>query len=507
MERNDAFKVVYSVEFSPDGSKLYCSSYSELYQIETRLADASAIKNSLTSIPCKSSYIGALQIGPNGKIYGVNGGTPYILAINRPNEKGNACELVSDAIKNNTGTTNFYFGLPAFISSDLNQKRIPFTVMQLCEGKKVKLRWDQANIDSLKWQIRDGQGRYITTVYGNDVTYTYPADGTYRIRAQYTRNCSFEYVDTTILLKEIKFDLLGRDTMLCPGTSLQLNPGIAGATYEWSDGSTAATYTVTKPDTYWVKVTSDCGILRDTIHVNYQTPLDYLSDDTTICYGDELTIVPAHKGNAYIWSTGSADSVINIKEPGEYSVRVRRNYCWEEDKIKVNQYPGLWTALGDEYFICEEDSELVKLDAGKHLSTYLWYPTGETTQWIMVKKKGPYYVTVADFRGCTGEDGTIVRTRCPMTFEFPNAFSPNGDGVNDMYIPVGNNITGMELIIFNAWGERVFSTRDLNKGWDGRFKGQEAPVGTYIYRATIQGYDKNKRMYRAYRSGTLTLLR
>tara|TARA_R110002124_G_scaffold257384_1_gene423115 strand:- start:834 stop:1103 length:270 start_codon:yes stop_codon:yes gene_type:complete len=65
----------------------------------------------------------------------------------------------------------------------------------------------------------------------------------------------------------------------------------------------------------------------------------------------------------------------------------------------------------------------------------------------------------------------------------PDAFTPNGDGRNDYYYPVFNQLQTLEIWIFNRWGEMVFYSKSLEaQGWDGNFKGKEAPTGTYVYK-------------------------
>ncbi|NUM50644.1 MAG: gliding motility-associated C-terminal domain-containing protein, partial [Flavobacteriales bacterium] len=64
----------------------------------------------------------------------------------------------------------------------------------------------------------------------------------------------------------------------------------------------------------------------------------------------------------------------------------------------------------------------------------------------------------------------------------PNAFSPNGDGENDLFRVLGaDSVAEMELRVFNRWGQQVFYTKQKEQGWDGTFKGQPAPTGVYAY--------------------------
>lgn len=86
----------------------------------------------------------------------------------------------------------------------------------------------------------------------------------------------------------------------------------------------------------------------------------------------------------------------------------------------------------------------------------------------------------------------------------PSAFSPNGDGINDMLYFLGNmNISGMELVIYNRWGQAVFETTDPTKGWDGTFKGQAQNSGVYAYKLVYSLADGTSHL----KNGNITLLR
>lgn len=75
----------------------------------------------------------------------------------------------------------------------------------------------------------------------------------------------------------------------------------------------------------------------------------------------------------------------------------------------------------------------------------------------------------------------------PLSVYMPNAFTPDGDGLNDIFIPVGKGITEFTLQIFNRWGELIFESNDYKKGWDGTFKNEAVPIGAYIYKLTAKG--------------------
>jgi gliding motility-associated-like protein len=91
----------------------------------------------------------------------------------------------------------------------------------------------------------------------------------------------------------------------------------------------------------------------------------------------------------------------------------------------------------------------------------------------------------ADAHGCKNADSAAVFVKtgraCEIVIWVPNAFTPDGDGLNDVYRPVSANIRGYSLIIFNRDGEQVFSASIPENGWDGTYKGRPCPEGNYVY--------------------------
>lgn len=112
-------------------------------------------------------------------------------------------------------------------------------------------------------------------------------------------------------------------------------------------------------------------------------------------------------------------------------------------------------------------------------------------------------VAVANQGGIPQSISNTIRIIKEPNLFHPTAFTPNADGLNDVFNVFGQYVDRFEMQIFNRWGEMMFHTEDLNEGWDGRFKGTLMPEGTYVFRATIT--DQAGRSFE--RSGTLVLLR
>ena len=92
-----------------------------------------------------------------------------------------------------------------------------------------------------------------------------------------------------------------------------------------------------------------------------------------------------------------------------------------------------------------------------------------------------------------------IRVLVKQTLYVPNVFSPDGDGINDLFFVKGNGLDHITIEIYNRWGQMVFEAPHLNERWDGTFRGKECPMGTYVYQLLL---DKKR-----VTSGTVTLVR
>ncbi|MBP9188799.1 MAG: gliding motility-associated C-terminal domain-containing protein [Chitinophagales bacterium] len=111
--------------------------------------------------------------------------------------------------------------------------------------------------------------------------------------------------------------------------------------------------------------------------------------------------------------------------------------------------------------------------------------------------------TVTNADGCTDSICKQIEVFEISILDVPNAFSPNGDGFNDIFLPVNYGLSDFEFRIYNRWGQLVFQSNDSSIGWDGYFNGVEQEVGTYAY--VVSGKGKDNAEY--YRQGNLTLVR
>ena len=132
---------------------------------------------------------------------------------------------------------------------------------------------------------------------------------------------------------------------------------------------------------------------------------------------------------------------------------------------------------------------------------YQWQD-GSSGSSYTVSEPGRYWVKIT-VPPCSRTDTMLLETCSDLIF--PNAFSPNGDGLNDFFRPKGARPENFLMVIYDRWGQLVFQGRDINSGWDGRVNNQEYPPGTYTYFVTFSD-PENPEITRK-QKGTFTLVR
>ena len=120
---------------------------------------------------------------------------------------------------------------------------------------------------------------------------------------------------------------------------------------------------------------------------------------------------------------------------------------------------------------------------------------------------GTYVISLTvtnELSGCASTDSTTKITVSDAALGFPNAFTPNGDGMNDKFCPAFRSLKSYELTVYNRWGRKVFTSTDPTEGWDGKEGNREAAAGVYYYISKAVGYEKAVTFYR---KGSVTLVR
>jgi gliding motility-associated-like protein len=105
-----------------------------------------------------------------------------------------------------------------------------------------------------------------------------------------------------------------------------------------------------------------------------------------------------------------------------------------------------------------------------------------------VKEPGFYSLQATDANGCKGIDSVeVIGIACNEGVYIPNAFTPNNDGLNDQFRATAyGQLSGFGLEVYNRMGERIFSTSDITRGWDGRYRGKPMAAGNYVWYCRYQ---------------------
>ena len=162
---------------------------------------------------------------------------------------------------------------------------------------------------------------------------------------------------------------------------------------------------------------------------------------------------------------------------GIYFVTVSTPCGDEKDDINIGFSVLPNANIGSDTALCIKDFEI---SANPNYSDYLW-STGELSSIITVNEAGTYTVTITDVLGCVSVDTITIKDSCETNFFIPNAFTPNGDGKNDIFMPMITNVENYEFFVFNRWGQQIFYTKDQEKGWDGTSNGNESECAVYYY--------------------------
>ncbi len=344
--RDLSYPGVYGAEFSPDGKLLYVSANNSvnepcnLYQFDITSQNAGSIMASKQIIAQpKPLYAGALQLGPDQKIYMARWTANSVSVINNPNTYGAGCNFMLDKIYvGNSSSTPVQFGLPTFMQSYFDSASNPYDFSRggNCVDLNVSFKLNRLNnIDSVKWDFGDGQKSQIL-----EPSHTYAGSGFYDVQLiVYKIDCSG--LNDTIFRKIWIADsdeFLGADTSSCKELSIEIGiEEIVGVNYLWNTGFTGSKITTTAFGDYWLELDQNGCKLRDTISfLSTPKPTVSLGIDTTICkYKTVVLKTVSSNYDTYLWSTGETSASVLINKTGTYYVTVTKSACEASDTIRV----------------------------------------------------------------------------------------------------------------------------------------------------------------------------
>ena len=278
---------------------------------------------------------------------------------------------------------------------------------------------------------------------------------------------------------------LGPDQRLCPGESTTLMTAV-DADLLWSTGGNGSSIVVNSPGTYWVEASGSGCVVRDSVRVSY-VPLvaPVLPQLSLGCAGDTLTLAVENNGATVLWSDGSTADSLRVSASGLYSVSLSLEGCVASTAALVELLPLVieLPAWADSTFCPGEE---LRLNAEVPFANYVW-STGDNGPTLMVPEVGNYAVTVTTACATAERSIFISDGECSPLVNVPNAFTPDGDGINDVFfVSLSAVPLVLEWSIFNRWGTLIFESSDPQAQWDGTYQGQPAPQGVYVYQLTYR---------------------
>jgi gliding motility-associated-like protein len=296
------------------------------------------------------------------------------------------------------------------------------------------------------------------------------------------------------------------DTLVhCPESPITLYAHVSGGTppytYAWSEGGGSTDELYVAPAIshgYSVTTTDLCGNMLSgatMVTVDYDSMRVAVVPDTLICFRDSVTVnavaLGGFGGLFYAWNTGSMETSIpvhpehtsvywatvtdqcGIQASAHATVNVERPVAdfaiegstWESN-FPISFHDQSWGAIAWSWNFGFPG--LASLDPNPTIT----YPD---------PGHFPVRLAIQDTLGCVD---TLVRTinvAPEFNLYFPTAFSPDGDGINEVFGVVGTNIQNFHMLIYDRWGKLAFETEDPTEGWDGSMNGKKPVPGVYNY--------------------------
>ncbi len=432
-------------------------------------------------------------------------------------------------------TANTTYTLFAYNGACLDTETVVITVVQ---GPQVNINPGQISCfgfaDGTATAVVTGGTppyNYIwsTTPAQTTATATGLAAGTYMLIVS-DQKCAIQKNVTLTEPPKLSLSVWG-DSIICEGNKAKIQAAAQGGTkplvLSWTNSLPNGTTQVVSPaqtTTYIVTVTDSnkCVLSKPfTVQVQLQPVIAFTKADSGCVPVTAIFTNLSQNASMYTWrfGDGSVSDLISpihtYSLPGWYDVTLvaKNNLCIDSitQKRYIHVFPYAHAKIiTDQSVVSELNPEVLvsNFSTGYNTCELLW---GDgTTQVIYANathiyaQPGTYYLTLManNKYACNDTTQTTVVVEPETTFYIPQAFSPNDDGRNDLFTAFGTNIHSFEIHIFDRWGNKVYSGYDIQKGWDGTYKGKKAMEDIYVYKLIYTDYKDRKHSV----SGRFTLL-
>lgn len=424
---------------------------------------------------------------PTGILFTVSGGQTVKLAVTN-NTTGCTDTVIQEIMVNPVPVASFTSTAPT------------------CAGTSVSFTntGDMGNNTTYSWDFGPGATPNTSNAQ-NPSSITYSSGGNELVTFNVNNGLCFAVDTMTIAIDSLPVTSAGTDTTICAGDSVQIGSApVAGYTYLWFPSSAVSNDTIADPmarpiaqmTTYILTTTSATGCIKsDTVIVNMLAPLIAgAGGPVSICTGDSVQIGGAMiSSEKYSWSpsaglsdTASSSPFAKPQTTTIYTVTVAGSGCNPvSDMVTVTVHNSV-SGMPKQVDTIGAGTSVQLIATGG--VEYSWMPSaglndpGVFDPIATPDSNTTYVVNITDVFGCSVND-TITVNIIANNFWAPTAFTPNGDGKDDIFYIHGQGITNFSMGVYNRWGEELFHSEDMNQGWDGRrqITGEEMPDGAYIY--------------------------
>lgn len=353
----------------------------------------------------------------------------------------------------------------------------------------------KCNGDTLHLSVPSGFLNYtwsnnynISSTNSRSVVINPLVDTAYYIKAEKIPGC-FVYDTVRITVHQSPTINLGANRSFCSGDSAVFHAGIGFSKYQWSNSATTAQIAVKTAGSYSVMAETTQGCKSyDTVKVLnvFANPVIRLDQNSNLCAG-VTRLLDAGLFSSYLWNDGISSRTHAISGTGVYAVEVTdNNGCKGNDTTSITKIlPPPSGFLPADTSICSYGS--LTLSADKPYKSYLW-STNATSPSLSISKAGLYWLQVKDAYDCIGKDTILISPKdCMNGLYVPTAFTPNGDGKNDLFRPMlFGNVKNYRFTVYNRWGQIVFQTTELNKGWNGINASLPQDHNVFVWSCTYQ---------------------
>lgn len=352
-----------------------------------------------------------------------------------------------------------------------------------CDGESFTVDLSDSGLE-IAWDDAPGEG----------AVRTFTTAGTFYVTGS-LGEC-FAEDSITIGVNAVPDFNLGADIEACEGESVILEVDVPDATVAWNTGASGAVLQVTENGLYEATATLDGCSSSDNVNVLFlQSPQPSIIGTTEFCENEGTTLT-ATGGTSYLWNNGSTDAQITTSQGGNVSVTVTNDNtgCSSTASVRLSAQPLPGITLPENITKCID--ERVQLNPGITGTSTIEWSTGVTARSIAVTEPGEYTATVRNNCGEILARVEVIDEECFQNLFIPNAFTPNGDGLNDLFQVQGEGILRFKMQIYDRWAGLVFESTDIEEAWNGSYQNSNyyCQAGLYMVRIELEYEDKELRV-------------